>query len=140
MGTVSAVPTSHLCLQSNIVCWFARIDVVLVDDKRLHHDVVVPDDLRGELPTLWAGAMCACDLVEDRDGTVVTPLVPSIRALVEQDRIKRVEVMWWWGDDPPATSGDERLGIAEFVLRADGQVAPGVRYRVNDPGRWSHTS
>lgn len=88
------------------MCWFARIRVVSVEDKRLASQLRISDDAYGELSGLWNGTHCACGLVLQDGREVVGVLPGAVDELVRQPAVKRVEVMWWW------------------------------TYRVNDPARW----
>ena len=121
------------------MCWFARVRVVTVADKRLASRLSVPAGVFGEPPDLWVGTWCACELVKKQGRDVAGRIADVVEELVDQRAVKRVEVMWWWGNDEPSDPAEERLSMGEFSRRAGGSVKPKTLYRVDDPTRWAIT-
>lgn len=122
------------------MCWFARVRVIRVADKRLAAELRAPAGTSGDLPDLWVGEQCACDLVNDQ-GRSVSVIPDVVEQLLAQPAVKRVEVLWWWAegdrdDDEPDHPAERRVEVREFRSLARGSVATSTVYRVGDATRW----
>lgn len=124
------------------MCYFIHLHIVpegkadldaLVHELAGRHSIVT----RGTFPDFEiTNGHCSCSFV-DADGAKIT-VGTFIEELARGPGIKRVEVWWAWAGETPVPQFEERLSVEAFAEQnRNARLAPGVVYRVNDPGKYN---